>query len=183
MPRIDRITQHEQLPPAAQHFVDRVIRMKGSIFGPYEVLLHTPDVAERIANLSNFLLHESDIPTDLRALTWLVTAVEYDCEYELDLAKAAAQRAGIPDGAVAALRAGRAASGLDRRQQLIVEYCRQLMHGNHHVDDATYQAVIAAVGVPAAVQIALTIGYFVMQAFLLNVFDVRPPADEPPRDL
>ena len=43
---------------------------------------------------------------------------------------------------------------LPAADQLLFNYCYQLLRDNHHVDDASYAALIQHDGVPAAVQIA-----------------------------
>ena len=57
-------------------------------------------------------------------------------------------------------------------------FCRELLRGNHHVSDVTYRATVEQFGVAATVQIAATLGYVAMMAFVLNAFEVEPPADE-----
>jgi hypothetical protein len=41
-----------------------------------------------------------------------------------------------------------------------------------------YDAAIAKFGVPATVQIAATVGYFVMMSLIANAFEVAPVGDD-----
>ena len=61
--------------------------------------------------------------------------------------------------------------------KVVADFCHQLLRGNHHVSDETYRAAVDHLGVPATVQIAATVGYFVMQAVLLNAFEIAPEGD------
>jgi alkylhydroperoxidase family enzyme len=132
-PRIARVTRIEDLAPADRHFFDRVVRTRGRVAGPFEVLLHSPDLADRVAVVGEQLVYGTAIPAPARALTWLLTAAELDCDYEWSMACGAAQEAGL-------LRAGRCRG---RGDALTGDggpagRCRFLspaLRGNHHVSD------------------------------------------------
>ena len=49
MSRLHNITR-EELKPEDQVFFDEIVGSRGSIRGPYGVLLHSPKVAARVAN-------------------------------------------------------------------------------------------------------------------------------------
>ena len=109
-----------------------------------------------------------------KALTWLITAREFDCDYEWALSEHAAQKAGIPDALVRTIGRREPLAGLNDEQQVLADFCHQLLRGNHHVRDATYRAAVAKFGVPGTVRVAATIGYFAMHAMVLNAFEVNP---------
>src|SRR6185436_18317183 len=173
-PRVPKIATHEDLPPGHQHFIDRVIRTRGRVSGSFEVLLHSPDMAERIAAIGEVVLYETALPPGEKALAWLVTAGECRCDYEWAAAVSAARRAGLADAAIEAIRRRQPLSGVSDAQKLVADFCHQLLRGHHRVSDRTYDALIGHLGVPATVHLAATVGYFVMQAFTLNAFEIAP---------
>ncbi len=177
LPRVPRIAKHADMTAANQHYFDRVIRTRGRVSGPFAVLLHGPDVADRVAAVGDYLLYHTVLSPAAKAFTWLVVASEFDCEYEWAFAEHAARKAGIQGAAIDAVRRRDSVAAPGDEQALIADFCHQLLRGNHHVADATYYAVVAQFGVPATVQIAATVGYFVMQACVLNAFEVRPEGD------
>lgn len=179
-PRVPALSSHDDVAPEHQHFLDRIVRTRGWLSPVFQVLLHSPDVAERIANVGEFFLYETAIPPAIRTLTWLIAARELDCAYTWDAAAGAARDSGIADGIIDALEQGEAPAGLTEAQRVLLGFCHQLLRGNHHVPDDSYRAVIAAFGVPAAVQIAGTLGYFVMMGMIANAFDI-PLAGDPSR--
>jgi hypothetical protein len=67
---------------------------------------------------------------------------------------------------------------LSTADRLLFEYCYQLLRGNHHVSDSSYEAIIKQFGVPIAVQIAASVGYIAMLGVLVNAFEVAPPPDD-----
>src|SRR5688572_6307178 len=80
-PRIAQLQTHEDLAGPDQHFLDRVIRSRGWVSPIFGVLLHTPDVAERIAHIGEYVLYQSKLPREAQALAWLLTARDLDCAY------------------------------------------------------------------------------------------------------
>ncbi len=176
-PRLPLLCGHDDLAPADQHFLDRIILTRGWIPGAYQVLLHTPDVAARIANIGTFFLYETILPPKIRTLTWLIAARELDSNYVWRAAVDAATAAGVSAALIAGIESGHLPAGLDAAEQTLFDYCYQLLRGNHHVSDAGYQAVIATFGVPAAVQIAATVGYIVMLSVTVNAFNIAPCGD------
>ena len=61
---------------------------------------------------------------------------------------------------------------------MLFDFCHQLLRGNHHVTGTTYGAAVAQFGVAATVQIAATLGYFVMMGLVANAFELAPVGDD-----
>ena len=176
--RMTRITQHGDLKHADQHYLDRIIRTRGHVSALFQVLLHTPDVADRMATVGAFFLYETLLPPTLRTLVWLVTAREFDCEYAWQGSVHHAPTAGLPQTLIDALRRGETPSDLAEPQATVVAFCHELMRGNHHVSDATYAAAVKHFGVPATIQIAATLGYFAMMCCVANTFELPPQSGD-----
>jgi 4-carboxymuconolactone decarboxylase len=176
-PRVPPLSAHDDLAPQNQHFLDRIVRTRGWISPAFQVLLHTPDVAERMAHIGAFFLYETILPPPIRTLTWLIAAREIDCNYAWAASVGPARAAGVDGKLIAALENGKPLPSLSKEQQVLFDFCHQLLRGNHHVSDATYAEAVEAFGVPAAVQIAGTLGYFLMMGLVANVFEVAPVSD------
>lgn len=178
-PRIAPIRTHDDLPGADQHFFDRVIRTRGRIAPPFQILLHSPDVADRVASIGAYLLYEGCLTPRARALAGLITAAELDSDYVAAACSRDALAAGVPHALADALwqRKPLPPHGADDAAQ--IAFCLQLLRGNHHVTDADYRAAVERFGVPALVQIAAMQGYAVMMALLANVFDLAFDAQDP----
>jgi len=177
-PRVPLLAGHDDVAPEHQHFLDRIVRTRGWIAGVFQVLLHAPDVAERVANVGDFVLHGTVLSPMVKALAWLIVAREIDCDYAWAAAVGPARAAGVSGALIDALEHGKPVTGLPAEQKTLFDFCYQLLRGNHHVTDAAYSAAIAQFGVPAAVQISVTLGYVVMMGLVANVFGVHPGADD-----
>jgi 4-carboxymuconolactone decarboxylase len=176
--RLSRILKHDDLKHADQHYFDRIIRTRGHVSPLFQVLLHTPDVADRMATVGAFFLYETVLPPAIRTLVWLVTAREFDCEYAWLGSANHARAAGLPPTLIDAIQRGKLAPAIPDEQAAVITFCHELMRGNHHVCDATYNAAIKYFGVPATIQIAASLGYFAMMCCVANAFELPPESDD-----
>jgi 4-carboxymuconolactone decarboxylase len=134
-------------------------------------------MAERMAWVGSFFLDGTILPPAAKALTGLIVARELDSDYVWHASAAIARGAGIEPKLIHALETGAATTRLPREHEALFDFCYQLLRGNHHVTDATYESVVKHYGVPAAVQIAAILGYYVMMGLTANAFDVAPDGD------
>jgi 4-carboxymuconolactone decarboxylase len=170
--RIPLLSAHEDVAPENQHFIDRIIRTRGWISGVFQVLLHSPDTAERIAATGSYFLYETSLAPSLRALTWIIVARELDCNYTWHSGVCAAREAGLSERLISSLENGQTDSEITKDQKTVFDFCYQLLRGNHHVNNEIYQAAIECFGVPATVQISATLGYIAMMSLVANAFEV-----------
>ena len=177
-PRIPPILRHEDLAAEHQHFFDRIIRTRGWTSGVFQVLLHSPDMAERMAHVGAFYLEGTILTANLQALTGLIVARELDSDYVWNVSLSIARGAKIDPKLIEELEKGTGLAALSQEHEALLDFCYQLLRGNHHVTDATYKSVISHFGVPAAVQIAAILGYYVMMALAANAFEIAPDGDD-----
>lgn len=176
--RVALLATHDDLAPKDQHFLDRVIRTRGWISPAFGLLLHTPDVAERIAAIGEFFLYDSILPPGAKALAWLITARELDCNYTWASGVAAARSAGVDAGLIEALEHGKTLVRATDEEKALSDFCYQLLRGNHHVSDATYDAVVTRLGLQKAVQISTAVGYIAMMSLIVNPFEIPTATDD-----
>ena len=167
------------LPAEEQDNYDAIVASRGKIQGPFTVLIHSPDLAKRIADVGAYIRFESPLPVAVRCFAAVMVAREMDCAFEWAGWVPQARDAGVPDEAIQALRERRAPSGLSEELQLVYTFGRQLLSAGHRVDDSTYQAVTDHFGVPGTVELTATFGYLAMLSFSLNAFQVDPPEGRP----
>jgi 4-carboxymuconolactone decarboxylase len=175
--RVTLIDRHEDLPAADQHFLDRIIRSRGWVSPAFGVLLHTPDVAERIAHIGEYILYQSRLTAQARALASLLTARELDAGYTWSAGVSAARACGLDARLIAQVEHDEALAAATAEQRALATFCRQLLRGNHHVGDAQYAAATEHFGVPGAVQIAAVAGYVAMMSIITNAFALAPAGD------
>lgn len=175
--RLPLLASHEDVAPEHQHFLDRIVRTRGWIAPLFQVLLHTPDVAERIAHVGAFLLYDSALSTETRVLVGLIAAQELDSDYVRAAWSGTARCAGLKDEFATAIAIGVLPAGAADHPPLI-SFCRALLRGNHHASEPVYRACVARFGMAATVQVSVLLGYCVMTALVANAFGIPAGADE-----
>src|SRR6185503_4254208 len=65
--------------------------------GPYSLLLHMPEMAQRLEALRTYLRDEASLPSKLQELVMLTVAREMDCAFIWYAHAAAARQAGVRD--------------------------------------------------------------------------------------
>ncbi len=173
MARIPLIAAPEQVPADARQVWDRIAASRGRVAGPFAVLLHSPEVAGRTADLGAYVRFASRLDPRDRELAVLAVARELDCRFEWAAHVPEARRAGVREEVIAALRDRRAPAGLTADEAAIVDCVRQLFRA-HRVDEATFAALHRRLGVERLVELTATVGYYGMLACTLNAFDVAP---------
>jgi hypothetical protein len=90
LPHLER----DQPKPEDQQFYDAIADSRGSVRGPYGVLLHSPDLAARVAHTGTYVRYNLDLPEALRETIILATAWEIKSQYEF-FASRGQQRPGV----------------------------------------------------------------------------------------
>jgi 4-carboxymuconolactone decarboxylase len=175
--RLDGRIRHEDLAPVQQHFLDRVIRSRGWISPVFAVLLHTPDVAERIAHIGEYILYDSALPPQAKALACLITARELDAPYTWAAGTSMATDSGVESTLVTEIERGGALRAASEEQRLLATFCLQLLRGNHHVADDVYALMVKHFGVSGAVQASAVTGYVAMMSIIATAFELAAPED------
>ena len=76
MARLPDLTR-DQLKPEDRQYYDAIAGSRGgSVRGPYGVLLHSPDLATRVAHTGTYVRFDLDLPESLKELIIITTARE-----------------------------------------------------------------------------------------------------------
>ena len=119
MARLSAVTR-DQLNPEDHQYFDSIVGTRGSIRGPYGVLLHSPKLAARVADTGAFVRFDFDIPEALKETVIIATAKEMHSQYEFSAHARLAGTAGVSDDTVNAIATGTAPAGLSGDEALLV---------------------------------------------------------------
>jgi 4-carboxymuconolactone decarboxylase len=108
LPNLNR----DQLKPEDQQFYDAIAGSRGGVRGPYGVLLHSPDLAARVAHTGSYVRYQLDLPEALRETIILATAREIKSQYEFAAHARLARQAGLSHATIEAIAHGTAPQGL-----------------------------------------------------------------------
>ena len=166
----------DQLTPEQRRVYDAVVRTRGKLHGPLRAALHNPELADRWQQLGELLRFRTSLPPRLSELAILVTARHFDCQFEWYAHEPPALAGGLTPEVLDAIRHDRRPEFANQDEALIYDYSRELQE-THFVSEATYQAVLAHVGVPSIVELTALLGYYAMVAMTLNAHEIPLPPD------
>lgn len=179
MPRIQPIGSREELPEEHRGIYDTIAESRGGVRGPFAVLLHSPQAADRVAALGGFLRFESLLQPKDEELAVIATAREMDCPYVWAAHTVLARRAGVREEAIDAIRSRRAPEGLTPEEAEIVTYVQQLVR-RHRVEQPVFDALEKRFGRRWLVEFTTLLGHYGMVAGVLNAYEVAPAPDADP---
>ena len=181
MARIASIKGKEDLSPEHHAVFDAIAQSRGAVQGPFTMLLHSPELAERVAHLGSLVRFEMELPQKLKELVNLTVAREVDCLFEWSVHAGHARAAGISDECIEAVRERREPPGLTPEEADLRRFTQELLR-SHRVSEPTFAAVEKALGATACVELSAFIGYYVLLACVLNSMEVEPKEGEKPLD-
>ena len=151
---------------------------RGSVGGPFTVLLQSSELASRVEQLGLFLRYDCSVPQRLRELAILVVAQHWRADYEWYAHAGIAQSHGLEAEAIAAVGTGRTPRFEQPADAATFAFVRELLN-NGRVADATYVQLQDLLGNKGSVELTGLVGYYTLLAFQLNVFEVAAPSDGP----
>jgi len=178
-PRIAPITRRDQVSEAHRPIFDAVAEGRGSVRGPFGILMHSPVLCRRHLDVGTFLRFNSRLEADSRELAIIATAREKDCPYIWAAHAPAARQAGIGNAVVSAVRDRADLAGVPAAERDIVDYTRQLAKDNA-VTPVLFDRLQGRHGVPWLVELTCLIGHYGIVASILNAFEVAPAPDAEP---
>jgi 4-carboxymuconolactone decarboxylase len=181
-PRITPITRRDQVAEEHRPIFDAVAEGRGSVRGPFTILMHSPELCRRHLDVGSFLRFNSQVKPEPRELAIIATAREKDCSYVWAAHAPAARNAGVSDGTVDAVRDRVDLTRLSAGERDIVDYVRQLWRSKV-VTQTLFDRLRGQHGVPWLVELTALIGHYGIVCGILNAFEVAPAPDAEPLPL
>jgi 4-carboxymuconolactone decarboxylase len=169
VPLVDK----ERATPAQLAVWDRIAQSRGRVAGPFAALLHSPELARRIAETGHYVRFEGPLTQAERELAIITVARVFDAQYEWAAHAVLARKAGVRDEVIAAIRERRAPAGLTPAEAQVFAYANGLLR-EHRVSDEAFAALQKRFGLEGLVDLTATIGYYAMIACALNAFGIEP---------
>jgi 4-carboxymuconolactone decarboxylase len=148
---------------------------KQDVFGPFVPLLRSPEVMLRTMALGDHLRYRTVFPTKLNEFIILITARHFTQQYEWYVHHPIALKEGLNREIVDAVADGRRPSGMPADEDLIYDFCTELLR-NYSVSDATYARSIARFGEKGTIEMVGVVGYYTFQSMVLNTARTPVPS-------
>ena len=156
-----------------------VVQGATSLGAPFNVLLRSPILAERLRKVGEYLRFESSIPKRLNEFAILITARTWTAQYEWFAHLRLALKEGLNPDLATDLAQGKRPQNMAPDEEAIYNFCHEL-HSTHQVSDEHYKAVNDLFGEQGIVDLMVVSGYYVMVSMVLNVNRTPLPQDATP---
>ena len=144
-----------------------------------EIKLYSPHLEALLHEPSAFVRARNGLGSRLTELAILVTAREFDQQYEWTVHEKSSLKAGVSPEIVDIIKRRRAVSGLPEQDRTIIELGRELF-GSHKVSSQTFAAARKLFGPEHLVNLVWLMGHYAATAALLTTFDQQlPPREQP----
>src|SRR6267378_7536986 len=143
--------------------------------GPYTLLLHMPEMAQRLEALRTCIRDEASLPQKLQELVMISVAREMGCAFIWYAHAAAARQAGVRSDIVDNIRERRELANLDPEEQTVVDFTRELLQ-NRKVSRPTFDAATARFGQRGTMTLTNLIACYAVLAYNMNAYDLEAPA-------
>jgi 4-carboxymuconolactone decarboxylase len=151
-----------QKKAAAEHAAAR-----GSLTGPWNVLLRSPEMMGRVRGLSDYVRFNSALPPRLSELVILITARQWSQAYEWNAHYPLAVKGGLNPEIAKAIGEGRRPHGMAEDEEAAYDFCIEL-HRHHSVSDATYARALSTFGERGIIDMIGLSGHYTLIAMVLN---------------
>lgn len=173
LPIIPPQQYNEEQKVAAEEFLEA---RNVPVFGPFEPLMHSPDVMNQARSMGDYLRYKSALGNTLSELVILITAREWTQDYEWFVHYPIALKAGIDADIADAIAEGRRPNNMSDDQEIVYNFSMEL-HRNKRVSDQTYQRAQERFGNKGVVDLTGINAYYTLLAMQMNVAQYQVPED------
>jgi len=170
--------KRDELDADSQAVWDRVVGTRGSVRGPFAILMHNPPLADRVAELGAQLRFRSTLSGADKELAILTAGREIEAKYEWVAHEPLGLKEGTRPEAIDVLRHQRSTDGLEPREALIIDVVRTV-YREHKLSDDLYGRAEAEFGRAGLVEIIVLAGYYGLIGYALNTFEADLPEGAP----
>jgi len=179
-PRFPQLTI-DQLDDRQKPLGEQIMKVSSvGIGGPYNSLLRSPVLGQRLFDLFHYLRWETSVPTRLNEFAILIIGRQWRSQIEWFAHAPIAAKAGLSPEIIAELKAGRRPSNMAEDEALVYDFVTELT-STQKVSDETYTRAKKVFNDQQIVDLTAVSGNYVMVAMLLAMSEQTvPPGREPP---
>lgn len=147
---------------------------RGALISPFVPLLRSPELMGHAQRMGEYLRYRSALDLRLSELAILVTARQWSQQVEWAIHAPIAQRAGVAEATIEALREGRLPPDLPEDEAAVYAFSTEL-HQNRSVSDATWAQALRLFGEQGVVDLIGINGYYAMLSMVMNASRTAVP--------
>ncbi len=178
-----KLPRREDLPEEFReihdHFTDPNSTSYVGLRGPGGIRLHSPRLSQTMQEVNHYIRYEAGIDPRLRELVVISTARGMDSQFEWTAHEPEAQKQGIPQSTIDAVKFRKPLDGVPEEDALVIRFVRELVE-DRKVSSETYALMLARFGERMLVDLVGLIGNYAATAILLTAFDMHVHPDRTP---
>ena len=177
--RFPQLTR-EQLTEQQRPVAEEILKVSSvGLAGPYNPLLRSPLLADRMVKLLDYLRFNTSVPRRLNEFAILIQARLWTSQVEWVAHYPLAIKAGLSESVAADLREGRRPSAMQPDEALVYDFCMELST-THLVSDATFTRARALLSEQQIVDLIAVSGTYVTVAMMLEAGQEPAPGGQTP---
>jgi 4-carboxymuconolactone decarboxylase len=179
-PRFPLLTM-DQLSEAQKPLGEEIMKISSvGIGGPYNPLMRSPVLGQRLFDLFHYLRWETSVPTKLNEFAILIIGRQWRSQVEWFAHAPLAAKAGLSSDIIAELKEGKRPSKMAEDEAVVYDFVNELTT-TQKVSDETYARAKKAFNDQQIVDLTAVAGNYVMVAMVLAMAEETvPPGKEPP---
>jgi 4-carboxymuconolactone decarboxylase len=171
----------EQLTPEQKPLGEQIMKVSSvGLGGPYNPLLRSPVLGQRMFDLLYYLRWKTSVPLHLNEFAILIIGRQWRSQVEWFAHAPIAQKAGLSPEIIAELKQGKRPSNMKPEEAIVYDFVTELT-ATHAVSDATFKRAKEILGEQQVVDLTAVAGTYISVAMVLAVAEEGvPPGKEPP---
>jgi 4-carboxymuconolactone decarboxylase len=180
-PRFPQLTM-DQLNEAQKPLGEQIMKISSvGLGGPYNPLMRSPVLGQRLFDLFHYLRWETSVPTKLNEFAIIIIGRQWRSQVEWFAHAPLAAKAGLSTDIIAELKAGNRPSKMAEDEAVVYDFVTELTT-THKVSDETYARAKKVFSDQQIVDLTAVAGNYIMVAMVLAMAEETVPASkgEPP---
>ncbi|MGA7805736.1 carboxymuconolactone decarboxylase family protein [Bradyrhizobium sp.] len=179
-PRFPQLTM-DQLDGKQKPLGEEIMKVSSvGIGGPYNPMIRSPVLGQRLFDLFYYLRWQTSVPTRLNEFAILIIGRQWRSQVEWFAHAPLAAKAGLSPDVIADLKAGKRPAGMAEDEALVYDFVTELTT-TQKVSDETYARAKRIFNDQQIVDLTAVAGNYVMVAMILAMAEETvPPGKEEP---
>jgi len=170
----------EQLNEQQRPFADEILKVSSiGITGPYNSMLRSPVMGQRLFNLLDYVRFNTSVPRKLNEFAILIQARLWTSQVEWYAHYPLAIKAGLPEAVAADLKVGKRPTGMQPDEAAVYDFCMELST-KHEVSDATFKRTRELFSEQQVIDLIAVSGTYITAAMMANTAEEQVPDGKAP---
>jgi 4-carboxymuconolactone decarboxylase len=171
---------YAELTPEQKKLADDVLAgERGSLNGPYNVFLRSPEMGDLAQKFGAYVRFHSTVPKKLNEFAIIISARFWNAQYEWLAHRKYAAAAGLSPEIIEAVANGKRPASMQPDEEAVYDFCTELLD-TRQVSDKTFETAKKQLGEQGIVDLIAVSGYYALVSMTLNVDRYPLPAGAKP---